>query len=268
MHVNLSAYDDVENLDRFDAKSFASYCDGKFAGCDKHIAFIKKHCAGKSWTGKVCEIGSGNSKLLYRLEKEGLLKEGFGYEISRSRHLFAEKFKSYIKSTKVENRNNDIFKAPPLQNMDIILMVDIVFQLFGPLFPSAERDIISWIKNSLKKNGLLLMELMDFNYFSKCIELSKEKEFRWWEKFPAHDPFEFVLAEISLDKNKDIVWKKQFFRRNSTERSDFVNVIRPYSPKKITAFLKKAGFSAEIFPYWKKSGDIDEGGYLVLAKKK
>jgi len=268
MHANLTAYDDVENLKRFDEKSFKKYCDGKLAGCAKHIAFIKKHCAGKkTWTGKVCEVGSGNSKLLYRLEKEALLSEGFGFEISNTRHTFAEKFKKYVGSKKVTNLKANVFETNPPENMDLVLGVDIVFQLFGPLFPKASDKIIKWFHKALKKDGVLLLEIMDFQYFKKCIALSKEKEFRWWEKFPEHDPFEFVLAEILLDRNKDIVWKKRFFRRNSDERSDFENVLRPYTQAQIKKLFSSYGFKCRTFPCWNTSGDIDEGGFVLMAQK-
>jgi len=46
------------------------YCDEKLESCTKHTKFIQKYCSDNdsSWSGKVCEIGPGNSKLLYRLE--------------------------------------------------------------------------------------------------------------------------------------------------------------------------------------------------------
>jgi hypothetical protein len=108
---------------------------------------------------------------------------------------------------------------------------------------------------------------MDFQYFKKCIALSKKNEFRWWEKFPEHDPFEFVLAEILLDANNDIVWKKRFFRRNSDERSDFENVLRPYTKARIKELFSSYGFKCRTFPCWNTAGDIDEGGFVLMARK-
>ena len=97
-HPNLVAYDDVENLQRFSEESFKNYCNKKLKECAEEVEFIKTHCSNNEWSGKICEIGSGNSKLLYSLEKADLLKEGIGYETSKSRTLFAEKFKSYVNS--------------------------------------------------------------------------------------------------------------------------------------------------------------------------
>jgi hypothetical protein len=108
-HVNLIAYDDVENLNRFDDITFKTYCDAKINSCDKHIDFIKNNCIDENnWTGRILEVGSGNSKLLYRMEREGLLAAGYGFEISASRYQFAEKFKKYVNSRRVKNINDNI----------------------------------------------------------------------------------------------------------------------------------------------------------------
>lgn len=267
MHVNLTAYNDVENLSRFTPESFKNYCEKKLADCDKHIAFIKRNCAKSNWGGRVCEIGSGNGKLLYRLEKEKLLSLGVGYEISRSRCAFAKKFKDYVKSSKTDIRNKNILEEKPLENMDLVIGVDIVFQLIGPLHGKAEDKLLKWSAASLKKGGCLVFELMGFEHFKKFIDLSEDGIFRAWEEFPPHDPFQFVLAKISQNKQGDIVWDKLFLKRNSMEKSTFTNVLRPYSRKEITKKLESYGFKCRIFPYWKKKDDTDQTGYLVMAKK-
>lgn len=79
---NLNSYDGVENLDRFTDKEFDEYCDEKLQGCLKHIAFIRNNISKEKLS--VCEIGSGNSKLLYQLEKHNMLKSALGvYELSK-----------------------------------------------------------------------------------------------------------------------------------------------------------------------------------------
>ncbi len=68
---NLESYNDVENLKRFDEASFADYCSMKLKTADSNASFIKKYCFDGSIPDgiAVCEIGSGNSKLLYKLEQ-------------------------------------------------------------------------------------------------------------------------------------------------------------------------------------------------------
>ena len=114
-NVNLNAYEGVESLSRFSDEDFKRYCTDKLASVEKHIHFIKKHVIHSGYQGRVLEIGSGNGKLLFRLEQEGLLEKGFGYEVSQSRCLFAEKFKNHVNSKKVEIVNENFLQAGIMQ---------------------------------------------------------------------------------------------------------------------------------------------------------
>jgi len=270
-HLNLSAYDNVEKLINFSESSFIKYCDEKLESCFKHIQFIKKNIVNHndSWSGKICEIGSGNSKLLYRLEKESLLSEGIGYEISSSRYKFAEKFKSYANCYKVTNINKNIFDALPPKNFDIVLAVDIVIQLIAPLNKNSEKDIMKWINQCLKPGGFVILELWDFEHILQQLELFQNK-LKIWEDLPKSDPWEFILASISKDKNNDdIIWEKVFLKRNSQDRSKFINILRPYSRKQISIKLEENGFeSIKIFNKWFSDGDTEQGEYVVMAQKK
>lgn len=266
-HINLSSYDEVEELENFTEESFQKYCLEKLQGISKHIAYIKKNCINNNWNGRVCEIGSGNSKLLYGLEKGGLLEEGVGIEISKSRYRFAEKFKKYINSKKIYNLNKNILDINPFTNLDLIIGVDIVLQLISPLYKNAESDIVDWIRKSLKSGGSVLLELWDFKHILEQLDFVSGN-LQIWEEFSINDPYEFMLARINKDENEDIIWEKTFIKRNSCEKSSFTNILRPYSPEQITSILKKHGFQAvECFYQWNKPGDVSQGEYIVLAKK-
>jgi hypothetical protein len=71
-HINLSAYSDVEKLSRFTDESFKKYCSDKLFQCTNEVGYVICHMVDEQWKGQICEIGSGNSKLLYRFEQEGL----------------------------------------------------------------------------------------------------------------------------------------------------------------------------------------------------
>ena len=73
-NVNFNAYEGVESLSRFSDEDFKRYCLDKLASVEKHIHFIKKHVIHHGYQVRVLEIGSGNGKLLFRLEQEGLLE--------------------------------------------------------------------------------------------------------------------------------------------------------------------------------------------------
>jgi len=268
-HVNLSSYDNVESLNTFSDDSFKKYCEEKLALCSKHIQFIHKHCIdnNSSWSGKVCEIGSGNSKLLYRLENNNLLQEGVGIEISSSRHKFVQQFKQLVKSKKVTNLNKNILDTKPLHDFDLVIGVDIILQFITPLDKNAEKSILDWIKLCLKPNGFLLLELWDFEAILKQIELFGN-DLRIWEEFSESDPWEFSLANFKTNEVNDIIWEKLFLKRNSLERSKIASVLRPYSSHKIKTILENNGFDCVTeFNNWVSDGDTQQGEYIILAQK-
>ena len=267
-HVNLSSYDDVESLENFTAQSFKEYCQAKMDGCDKHVDFINKQCvsAAENWSGRVVEIGSGNGKLLFNLEKKGLLKTGLGIEVSQSRHEFSQKFKKLVGSQLVTNVNQAVFALQPNSQSDLVVAVDVVLQLIAPLFESAEQDILNWCRRSLKPGGFLLLELWSFEHLLKQLALM-EQALQVWEEFPETDPFEFCLAKIDLNESKDIVWEKTFLKRGSGEKSFFTNILRPYSEDAIVRRLQEAGFhNIEVFQSWRQEDDTAPGEYIVLAQ--
>ena len=209
-HVNLTAYDDVENSENFTEEHFIRYCEKKLSECEAEVSFIKANCIDETWNGKICEIGSGNSKLLYRLERDGVLEQGTGIEISNSRHTFAEKFKKFAECNKVINVCGNFLDLPPIPNTDLILAVDIVFQLVATLYDKAENEALNWIFSSLRTGGYLILELRDFINYLKMIELSGNNEIRLWDEFPEYNPFQYGLDYIRPDLLGNLVWQKTF----------------------------------------------------------
>ena len=106
---NLKSYDDVENLDRFTEQSFNDYCKLKLVTCKEDVDFIKRNIYEGTMLD-ICEIGGGNGKLLYSLEKEGILNKGVNYEVSESRYCFAQKFADWMKSKRVVNVNKNVLE--------------------------------------------------------------------------------------------------------------------------------------------------------------
>ena len=265
-HPNIVAYDDVENLKRFSTESFEKYCQNKLRECEAESEFIRNSIVDDKWEGKICEIGSGNSKLLYSLESKQILKEGIGYEISASRHQFAEKFRTYIGSKLVKNKNSDFLKGIPPENYDLILGVDIVFQFISPLYEQAEEDALKWIYTGLRNGGKLMLELRDFSDFGKQIAEAKNNIFQTWESYPISDPFEFVLAKLYYNSNQHLVWEKTFFERNTMNRSSFTNILKPYRKEEIKVLLEKNGFESVVI-YDSTNSPVSDDVYLIVATK-
>ncbi|NQY24983.1 MAG: hypothetical protein HRT41_13225 [Campylobacteraceae bacterium] len=265
-HVNLTSYDDVEKLDNFTDLEFMNYCDEKLFLCEKHLAFIKKMFP-KNEKIDICEIGSGNSKLLYKLEQNNMINNAIGIEISRSRYLFAEKFKKYVKSEKVTNINKNIFNVTFEKKFQIIVGVDIVFQLITAIQNGYEEKLLSWIDNNLDENGYLILELWSFESIIKQLHMN-DNVLHIWSEFAVSDPFKYVLSDLSIDKDKNIIWNKKFIKRDSHGESFFNNILKPYSKDLIVEILKKHNFKdIKIYDSWDKEDDCEKDEYIVVAKK-
>lgn len=263
---NLNSYADVENLERFTRESFAEYCELKLETCKEDVYFLLHHVyRGEGMN--VCEIGGGNGKLLYSLEKEGVINKAYNYEVSKSRYLFAEEFKKWMNSCKVINRNADILQEKNLQEQfDCIIAVDIVTQFITNLYDEAESEYFTWINRHLKIGGYGYFELQSF---SKEIDyISREKKaYKWWEEFPEGDPFKYGLYSLDLDQEGNVVYNKLFYERNSGKMEGFKDVIKPYSESEALIILHNYGMEGSIFHCYKEKGDLPEKLYLVLAKK-
>lgn len=250
--INLSSYDNVEIIQlSLPDNEFRRYCEDKFLSAKNNLQFIENTVFSIDRVKEeliACEIGSGNSKLLYCMERKGFLKEGIGYEVSEGRWRFAEKIKERYGFHRVRNVNKNFLEDEPLKNkFDIVIMVDIVFQLIAPLYDSAQHDTLCWIYQSLKEKGKLFMELEDFTSISK--ELHMKDKIKTWEAFHKSDAFQYMLNEITADENGNLIWKKKFLKRNENVEDNMVNVIRPYEKDEILTELNDAGFKVSVYPY-------------------
>ncbi len=265
---NLASYDNVETVQiNLSEEALRSYLDAKMESAESNKRFIKENvfCGTPL---DVCEIGSGNSKLLYALEMCNVLEGGTGYEVSASRHRLANKFAELLHSQKVRNINANFLDEEPVTNRyDLIVMVDIVFQIIAPLSDTAEQDTLDWIHKSLRDDGILFMEFEDYSNMFDELAVNGGS-LRKWEELPEGDPFQYALHLIEEDVDGNLVVGKTHIRRDSNERDYFKNVIKSYTMKKMTALLEKNGFMTKIFP-----GEFESGEYRgtkrfrVLAQK-
>ncbi len=269
-HPNLTAYDGVEELSSFNESAFEEYCTCKLRECDKQVDFIRRIIDKKNYTGKVIEIGSGNGKLLYALEKNGLLDDGLGYELSSSRVNFAIKFSESMGSTRVQNICGDYLELDKSkENIDLIIGVDIVLQLIAPVSESSEKLLLDKVFSALKHGGNLIMELMDFTNIIN-MKAMVENDLMLWKEFDEHDPWHYGLDKFSINGD-DVVWDKRFINRDrNIGDSTFTNVLRHYTFDIIKQKLIQTGFDEQkihCFTCWKSEGDIPKDEFIVTAEK-
>ena len=269
-HQNISAYDGVESLSSFTETKFKEYCELKLADCEKQVSFVRDFININTFQGNVIEVGSGNGKLLYALESNGLIKCGIGYELSNSRVKFADKLSNYISSKKVTNICGDFLDSNvELESVDLIIGVDIVLQLISPITEDSEKKFFQKVFSSLKPGGVLILELLDFTSMIRMYELC-EGELKLWKEFSEGDPWQFGLDEISIINN-DVIWKKRFISRDrNIPDSSFDNVLRHYTFSMVRDKLEMIGFKNEHIKrhsFWKENGDIPKDEFIITAIK-
>jgi len=269
MHPNLRTHEGFESLAGFDEVTFKSYINNKLQGCDKHIDFIKKNLIDDRYKGHVLEFGSGNGKLLFRLEKEGMLEQGVGYDLSESRNKFTKKFGESLGSKKVTSIHGDFLSIDPSSHkFDLLIGVDIVTQLIPPVSGDAERNLFNAIKNTLKNGGWLLLELQDFANIINMAQLAGGV-LRQWKEFHESDPWRYGLDAFSV-QGRDIKWKKTFIHRTSLAKtSSSTEILRAYTRDEIRELLTGIGLSdVRFYDHWQEPGDVDSGEYIVAARNK
>lgn len=263
--VNLRSYDGVESVQgALSDEDFKEYCDKKLESCICDLEFIKKHVYS-SGRLNTCEIGTGNGKLLFAMENAGILGEGVGYEVSKSRCECAERFKKLMGCSLSQIVNQNFLEDRSKRKYDLIIAVDIVTQIISPLYDNAEKDMFWWICEHLEDDGALFLELVD--YSSTIEELKGNPMIRTWEEFPEADAYRYGLYSRSLDSDGNIVKDKIFIRRSDGEPWISRNVVKSYSRDEICGVLGRYGLTCELYPY-EGINNENKDYYRVIARKK
>ncbi len=255
----------VENLGKFNKKTFKNYCIKKLSSVAKHIYFINKN-KPKKYEGKVLEIGSGSGKLLFAMERNNLLTEGIGCEVSKSRSKFSEKFKKEFRFKKVKIENKNFLDLKLKKNyFDLIIGIDCVINYIGSN-PRHLQKLLNNCEKSLKKGGHLILEFMTFEREKNMIKGSEKKKYFTWKKLSKEDPFLFGLDEIYYSPKGLIVYDKYFLERNAKLKESSISHRREKLVSLSKAFFKKKQF--KIFKNWKKNDDTSDQEFIAFFKKK
>lgn len=268
---NLVSYQDVESIQlNLPEDEFKKYCELKLLSAEDDKAFIRRHI----YQGKpmdVCEIGCGNGKLLLSLEQENMISHAVGYEVSKTRCKFANRFLDEYGSKQVQIINNNFLDEHETgMKYDLIILVDIVWLFISPLYDKAEHDAMQWISGNLREGGMVLFELEDYSRQIKNIK--RGGTYRFWEEFPQNDPFKYGLYKLDLDNDGNVVDEKMFIRRDNGKEELFKNIIKSYTREESIEMLSRYGMKAEVYSYY-DCADCDvintneHDLYRILARK-
>jgi len=265
-HINLIAYNNFEKLQNFKS-DLNSYRQEKLNSAKEHVDFIRYNFPNKRIA--VLELGSGNSKTLYALERENVLKKGYGIEISTSRFDFAELWKKDWNFKNVENINKNILELnfDDFGNIDLCFCVDVAFQFLEPIDKQRTLEILNNIYRSLNVGGKVIIELYDYERILMCLENGNVK---LWEEFPPPDPWRFSLCNYIYDhENRFLTMGKIFIKRDEFGFDESTLTLRIYKEDEFKGMLKDIGFkNIEIYYSWdREKYKQKDGEYIVVGEK-
>lgn len=264
IHENLKCYDNYEVF--HDEKNQELYKKSKLEDSKCHIDFIKKIFFSKKLN--VVELGSGNSKTLYNLSLNNLLDFGYGFEISKNRNLFAEKWKKELGIKNVKNILDNFLNLDKYEfnNIDLVFISDLAFQFCEPIEKNSDKKLLKQIYKILKEKGKLVIEL---DGCGKIINSLKNTD-KIWQEFSEPDPWQFSLWDCKFDKkNKFLTWNKTFIHRNEFKKDYSSVVLKIYKKEIIEKLLLKIGFSnIQFYQDWffNELKD-DEKEFIIIAEK-
>ena len=249
IHRNLTAYDEYELFADVPSTEITTYRNKKLKGIEKNAKFASKLLKKKKST--ILEWGSGNSKFLYLMESKGLLNRGFGLEISKSRHEFAESWKKGEGYNKVVNVHTDILDAQHEQYKpyDLLYCVDLTLQFFEPVSVKKTHSVLNDAYRNLTDGGKIVLEL---DSCERILTAMSDNKVKLWEEFGKPDPWHYSLWDCVYDEeSRFLKFDKTFLKRNSSEESHSNIVLRVYSRLEICEILEKIGFkNVRIYENW------------------
>ncbi len=265
-HVNLTAYEGVEKMERFTEESFRKYCSDKLASCTKHVSFLKKFFPKQQI--KIIEVGSGSGKLLFRLEQEGMLLRCVGFEPSSSRTAFAARFAKHVNSSLVEICQEDFVKSSLTgDRFDVIIGIDVVINLIGAISKNYIHDFFKKSFDYLEPGGIIILESITLAREIEAIRKSENGFFTPWKRFAESDPFKYGLDEMSLDADGNLVWQKYFIERNTGREESFTNVLQPLDKAAMETIAAKNGLTVSFFDKWDEQDDTSDEEFIAVFKK-
>jgi len=263
LHYNFTAFNEFEVFSSDD--EIREYREFKLKEVQKSVSFVRNLFNKKL---NVLEIGSGNSKFLYALEKNGLLQQGYGIDVSSTRVEFADNWKRELQIENVSNINENILKSDlnRFPQLDLVYCVDLAFHLFDPAEKNSDIDLLNKCYKKLKNNGKIILELDSYDEILKSMQNNKVK---LWQEFDKSDPWVYLLWDCEYEEEKSFLnIKKTFIKRDLSETSKSDISLRVYSKSDIITLLESASFDkVQIFQNWENESDMPENKFLIVGEK-
>ena len=174
----------------------------------------------------------------------------------------SEKFKKFVNSKKIKIINKNFLKSKlSKESFDLIIGVDIIFNLISANSKKEAQIFLSLSKKYLKRGGSIILEVIAFK--KELSILKKKNYFKKFIKLAPSDPYRITIQKYKKIK-KNLYIHKKFIDKNGNS-SSFSNLVLPI---KKSYWKKFKDWNVEIYDYWNKRHDTTEQEYIVILRKK
>lgn len=263
-NTNLKSYQEVEKKSLFgNNKNIKNYRQLALKNQLKMALFIKNFISNNH--AKILEVGSGNSSLLYALNKICNLKTAEGLEISKSRHMFAQAWKKTKNFKKIINYNKSFEEFKTKRHSYDLLICNETFHLISAFNKQYIKKFLSFASKMVKKDGFLIMNIPTHR---KKISQQASNPYYCLKKIQ-NQKIKFALYRLNPHKKRRVIKSTSIYfnsaGKNISSKTDF---FYQWNKKCLKKSLKRYNFKAKFFE--KKAAFFRKNkndAILVVAKK-
>jgi len=247
--LNLAAYADVEAESNYATPESLRNYRALLLQKSVPVADFIGRLPRKNRKLHVLELCSGSSRLLYALNERGILAEGYGVEVSQSRHEFAETWKKDLSACNVHNLLCDVGEYHFRHDrLDVAVLIDGALSYLYPCDPKLPTRVLCELQNRLVAGGKIVMEF-DLLPKEHVEVMHREGRRRTWNKGDERDAFGYALYQV-----EPVDWDHMVFQNTSiylprTTAPEKVKqeIYKYYSTQELAALLDEVGFDVEYF---------------------
>lgn len=260
-----NTFEGVEDLKNYvDKDALEKYRKEALTSFKKSSDFVKNLLRGQKI--KIIEVGSGNSSLLYNLEKEHILLEGIGIELAKTRHIFAEEWKQDKNFKNITNINEDFRNINFQKKYWNVFVCNSTFQYFNS---DIATDLVKTAYSSLAKNGFLILDIPTYKSYEKKM---KNNVYSFIKEMPITNPFKYGLYELSRKSSStnEFINISKYFDQNGELKAEKSDRIYKWDKNKIISTLTRQNFSnIKVYGSFDKipfDNQIHETMYITAQK--
>jgi SAM-dependent methyltransferase len=247
--LNLGAYASVETDSNYASPAaLESYRRLLLEKSEPAARFIEK-AAFRGAKLNVLELCSGSSRLLYALDRRGILAHGVGVEVSPSRHKFAESWKSALGANRVQNFYSAVGDYKNVhRDIDVAVLIDGALSYLYPCDPTLPGRVLSNLSRCLVPGGKIVMEF-DVLSQEQVNGMRRDGRIKTWNKGDEKDAFRYALYETEAMSWEHMVVQNTsvYVPRSAAAESVKRELYKYYGVDELSALLDEAGFSAAYF---------------------